>query len=102
MNFTVMTWQSAPAGLVRADMTPKPAYEELMKRVKGAWWTKTVATVGENGEVRFRGFFGDYEVRLDTSKRAVSPVVDEHELTGSFSFNKAAQGPVKVELGIWP
>ena len=32
-------WQGAPAGLVRKDMSPKPAYEELMKLVKGTWWT---------------------------------------------------------------
>jgi len=32
-------WQGAPAGLVRKDMSPKPAYTDLHKLVKGAWWT---------------------------------------------------------------
>ena len=33
-------WQQAPAGLVRDDMSPKPAYEQLRSLIKGKWWTK--------------------------------------------------------------
>jgi GH35 family endo-1,4-beta-xylanase len=32
-------WQRAPAGFVRADMSPKPAYERLQMLVKDRWWT---------------------------------------------------------------
>jgi len=53
-------WQGAPAGLVRKDMSPKPAYEELLKRVKGAWWTRTTVRTGADGTARVRGFLGDY------------------------------------------
>ena len=45
-------WQGAPAGLLRADMSPKPAYEQLMGLVKGKWWTTTSATTGTDGEGR--------------------------------------------------
>jgi GH35 family endo-1,4-beta-xylanase len=38
-------WQRAPAGLVRSDMSPKPAYERLHGLIKGKWWTKETATV---------------------------------------------------------
>ena len=82
-------WQGAPAGLVRADMSPKPAYQALMKLVKGKWWTKTEVEAGQGGEVRFRGFFGDYKVRIREGAR---------ELTGSFSFDKTTPGAIEVQL----
>jgi GH35 family endo-1,4-beta-xylanase len=62
-------WQGAPAGLVRADMSPKPAYEELIKLVKGQWWTKTEATVNGAGQVRLHGFYGDYDVQAEVNGR---------------------------------
>ena len=57
-------WQGAPAGFLRNDMSPKPAYEELKRLVKGKWWTKTAATTGSDGVARFRGFLGDYSLRV--------------------------------------
>ena len=53
-------WQGAPAGLVRADLTPKPAYDRLLKLVKGKWWTKLTTEPG----ARFRGFLGTYDVSV--------------------------------------
>ncbi|MFZ5829775.1 MAG: endo-1,4-beta-xylanase [Planctomycetota bacterium] len=57
-------WKGAPAGFVREDMSPKPVYDELMKRIKGEWWTSTEAKTGADGAVRFRGFLGDYRVTV--------------------------------------
>ncbi len=55
-------WQGAPAGLVRKDMTPKPAYLALHKLIKGDWWTGEVkATTDAAGRVTFRGFLGEYQ-----------------------------------------
>ena len=62
-------WQGAPAGLLRADMTPKPAYEELLRLVKGKWWTRTEARTGDDGAARFRGFLGDYRVKVSVNGR---------------------------------
>jgi GH35 family endo-1,4-beta-xylanase len=53
-------WLGAPAGLVRADLTPKPAYEELQKLIRGRWWTDVEARTDADGRVRLRGFCGDY------------------------------------------
>jgi endo-1,4-beta-xylanase len=56
-------WLGAPAGLLRRDMTPKPAYEALRKLIKGEWWTAEVkATTDAAGQVRLRGFLGEYAV----------------------------------------
>ena len=59
-------WKRAPAGLIRADMTPKPAYDELMRLIKGTWWTELDAKSDVQGTVKFRGFLGDYEVEVST------------------------------------
>jgi endo-1,4-beta-xylanase len=55
-------WQDAPAGLVRADMSPKPAYRRLLRMVKKEWWTQTSGTTGANGEMKCRGFYGKYRI----------------------------------------
>lgn len=82
-------WLGAPAGLVREDMSPKPAYQALMNLIREKWWTKTETPAGSDGEVRFRGFYGDYTVRVQEGGK---------ELTGRFSFDKATPAPIEVQL----
>jgi len=66
-------WQGAPAGLVRKDMSPKPAYEALKKLVKGKWWTGAIkVTTDEYGRVKFRGVLGDYTVQAGKAGGAFS------------------------------
>ncbi len=57
-------WQGAPAGFLRADMTPKPAYERLLALIKKKWWTTTDLTTSDEGVTSFRGFLGDYRVTV--------------------------------------
>jgi GH35 family endo-1,4-beta-xylanase len=82
-------WQGAPAGLLRDDMSPKPAYDILKKLIRERWWTRTEVSVDKGGTARFRGFFGDYRLTF---------VENGREMTGSFAFDKAAPGPVDVRL----
>lgn len=58
------SWMGAPAGFIRADGTPKPAYNVLLKLIKGKWWTKTQGKTDENGKFKFRGFRGKYRVKV--------------------------------------
>ena len=82
-------WQQAPAGLIRADMTPKPAYKELERLIKGQWWTQEQTTTDAKGAARFHGFIGDYEV---------STQVDGKKLTGTFRLDKTAMEMTDVQL----
>lgn len=82
-------WQGAPAGLLREDMSPKPAYEALRKLIRGKWWTHAEANLDSRGEARFRGFYGDYRLRIEAGGRT---------LTGAFSFDKTTRGTLDVRL----
>ena len=58
-------WKGAPAGLVRKDMSPKPAYEALKGLIKGKWWTTAEIKSGPDGAARLRGFLGNYRVAVN-------------------------------------
>jgi endo-1,4-beta-xylanase len=57
-------WMGAPGGLLRADLTPKPAYERLRKLIRETWWTRESLSSNEQGACAFTGFLGDYEVTV--------------------------------------
>src|SRR5512138_2183164 len=59
-------WLNAPAGLLRKDGSVKPAYDELMKLIKGEWWIlPTLLVTDENGQIHFTRYQGDYELKFD-------------------------------------
>ena len=58
-------WLNAPAGLLRKDQSSKPAYDALVKLIKGEWWfPPTKITTDMNGQFTFEGFPGEYEITL--------------------------------------
>jgi GH35 family endo-1,4-beta-xylanase len=65
-------WKGAPAGLVRADMSPKPAYDRLLKLVRGEWWTRAVATADSTGAARFRAFRGAHRITVEAGGKTVT------------------------------
>lgn len=58
-------WLGAPAGLLRADGSRKPAYDALRALVRDEWWVApTTMRTDRDGRVRVSGFLGDYRVSL--------------------------------------
>ena len=58
-------------GLLRFDMTQKPAYRRLKKLLQETWHTKGNLRTSGMGEGAFRGFFGEYEVEISHGGKTV-------------------------------
>lgn len=59
-------WLGAPAGVVRADGTRKPAYDALHSLIKGEWWLDpTQLRTDGAGELALTGFAGDYRISAE-------------------------------------
>jgi len=66
-------WLNAPAGLLRKDGSSKPAYDELLKLVKGEWWTAPTKLITDSsGKIQFTGFPGDYELSYEGKQQPFS------------------------------
>jgi endo-1,4-beta-xylanase len=84
------SWQGAPSGLIRADMSPKPLYERLHHLVWDEWRTDEQATSDANGRVLLRCFFGQHEVEAKTQSGA--------RLAGTFDVGKKGSRHIEVAL----
>jgi GH35 family endo-1,4-beta-xylanase len=49
-------------GLLDESLEPKPAYHALDRLINHEWKTDLTATTDKDGRVRFRGYFGTYDV----------------------------------------
>lgn len=57
-----MIWLEG-GGLLDKEFKPKPVYKRLLKLIKEDWMTKNLRVrTRENGEVAFRGFYGQYQI----------------------------------------
>ncbi len=69
-------WLNAPSGLVRADGSPKQAFDALRGLIKGEWWVPPTRLVTDDqGRIRFSGWLGEYEV--SAGGRSVAVGVDQ-------------------------
>ena len=68
-SFTDGQWLGAPSGLLDKNCEPKPAYNALLKKVKGDWFTgEHELTADENGNINVTGFKGDYIAVCDNQE----------------------------------
>jgi len=84
------SWQAAPAGLVRRDMTPKPLYDRLHALVHGQWATRAQTQTDRDGRALVRCFFGKHELE--------ATLPSGQTLRGSFSVARRGSRSVEVEL----
>lgn len=61
-------WLGAPAGLLRRDMSPKPAYTRLLDLIHHQWWSDVHGKASSAGAYQSRVFYGDYQVTVTDSK----------------------------------
>jgi len=82
-------WQGAPAGLLRKDMSKKPAYAVLLKMIHDEWWTRGNVYTDDNGVARVRGFYGQYKVQAEK---------ENIRLEGKLSITRGLDNQVKLQL----
>jgi endo-1,4-beta-xylanase len=80
-------WQGAPAGLLRADMSPKPLYERLQQLIWGEWATHAQGIIGQDETFVARCAAGEHQVEV------ITPSGDK--LSGTFSLAKG-ENPAKT------
>ena len=73
-------------GLLRFDGSQKPAYKTLKKLITEKWHTRSEGELSENGDWTFKGFFGKYDVELETDGKTVKKEVVLSK-DGQNSFN---------------
>ncbi|WP_166356173.1 endo-1,4-beta-xylanase [Phytoactinopolyspora limicola] len=81
---------SEVGGLLRRDLSPKPAYDVLTELIRRRWSTDTTTSI-ENGEAHFRGFFGDYEAEVRLPNGST-----EH---ATFTLHPEIDQPVALQVG---
>lgn len=57
------------AGLLRFDLTPKPAYFRIRELTQKRWNTKERKVTDADGFAGFRGFYGNYEIEAEVGGR---------------------------------
>ena len=59
-------------GLLRFDLSKKPAYDMVRHLFSERWITNTESETNGNGTAKFKGFYGDYEITADGKKFDIS------------------------------
>ncbi len=52
-------------GLLRFDMTPKPAFYTIKNLFENKWHTEIDTATNQYGEFKFKGFYGKYDVEIE-------------------------------------
>ena len=59
-------------GLLRFDLSPKPAYYKIKELLQEKWHTEAVLVTDKDGRVEFRGFYGEYDLLITANGRTVT------------------------------
>ena len=63
-------------GLIRFDMTPKPAYFRIKDLICKKWHTEEAVVTDGSGKAEFRGFFGKYRVEIMSDGKKTVKEID--------------------------
>ena len=89
------------AGLIRNDMTPKPAFKELDNLINHEWRTELVADSDKGNVIFFNGFYGNYELDIEVNGNKTTKKISlTKDNTGYYHSKKQGYGlrPTKIIL----
>jgi len=84
-------WQKAPGGLLRADLSPKPAYEALDRLINHLWRTDAAGRTDADGRFAVRAFFGRYRLTVRADRRS-----------STIDFHLTRDGPAEADVVLPP
>ncbi len=76
-------------GLLRFDLSPKPAYYVIKNLIQNVWHTEKDCVTDENGSCSFRGFFGEYTLEFEWDGKTITKTV---------TLSSKEDNQIKVEL----
>lgn len=76
-------------GLLRFDLSHKPAYDMLDELIHHRWHTETEVTTDSEGKAKFKGFYGRYELTLSGAGASE---------TRTLSFDKLRSNEFEIRL----
>ncbi len=83
-------WMGSPTGLLRKDMSPKPAYDKLHHLMKNKWNTRAKGDTDDKGVFSFRGFYGRY---------TFSTLYDGKQVDREFVVEKGKGNEIEIMVG---
>jgi GH35 family endo-1,4-beta-xylanase len=76
-------------GMLHADMSPKPVYEQLRRLIRQEWTTHVQGTTDASGRYTFRGFRGTYRIKAEVAGKNLERTV---------TLGKRAPGMIDLTL----
>ena len=67
-------------GLLRFDLSPKPAYLKIKELIQERWHTELEIVTDKDGCADFRGFYGDYEVAVGNDTQTLSHLKNQENI----------------------
>lgn len=81
-------------GLIRFDLTPKPAYYAVKDLFEKQWHTEEAVDTDEGGNAFFRGFYGTYDVEIEWDGKLIVKEIDLHK-NGRSNFELVLSSELK-------
>lgn len=63
-------------GLLRFDLSPKPAYNKIYELINKRWHTEEKLLSDENGLVEFKGFYGKYNLNISVNGQTITKEIN--------------------------
>ena len=79
------------AGLLREDLSPKPAFQAVDDLIHKEWWTRLERNSGSASQMRLHGFYGAYEITAKWNGKSVRQQVQLSK-TGTNQFELRFDG----------
>lgn len=62
-------------GLLRFDLSPKPAYYKIKELIQQRWHTEAELVTSQDGSCGFRGFYGQYEIEISSGGKTITRMI---------------------------